>query len=132
MRFGESESAVDSCMRTSLLDLLRLRLSPHESAMFCTVSQDLRISESAVDSCTIAAGSRGAGGGAANGVHLKNVMLLLTYCVSVTLQKNTKCHKLCGRKLRLLLFLSTYRWVCIYNIPQSHLHMMDNSFVSAC
>ena len=45
--------------------------------MFCIVSQDLRISESAVDSCTIVAGSRGAGGGAANGVDLKNFMLLL-------------------------------------------------------
>ena len=82
LRFGKSESAVDSCMRTSLLDLwiccyTVTALRPHKSAMFCTVSQDLRISESAVDSCAIAAGSRVAGGGAANGVHLKNFMLLL-------------------------------------------------------
>ena len=58
LRLSESESAVESCMMTSLLDLwiccyTVTALSPHESAMFCTVSQDLRISESAVDSCII-------------------------------------------------------------------------------
>ena len=43
--FGESESAVETCMTTSL-DLwiccyTVTALSPHESAMFCIVSQDL-------------------------------------------------------------------------------------------
>ena len=59
LRFGKSESAVDSCMRTSLLDLwiccfMVTAPSPHESDPLCVAaSQDLRIceSESAVDSC---------------------------------------------------------------------------------